>query len=96
MALSDTEIDELQTALAAGGELDRATALMLLEEVRGSRQSLGLAADAVHMIAAGAVGVATEAARLVDGYRNLMPLDDDGWITDFPAGFDPPVDGGDL
>ncbi len=93
MGVSDDELDRLEATLDKGGVIGTDAIRELVDEIRSQRNTLELAAQAVSLVNRGAVQVAAEAERLVEGYRELMPIDDDGWVivpTDWPDGFGPP------
>ncbi|MFH1730334.1 MAG: hypothetical protein ABIF82_01635 [Planctomycetota bacterium] len=95
MGISDIQLDELQAGLDAGGALDRATCLALLEEARESRRLFGLATRAVGAVGAEALRVARRAEDLVECYREAGLAADDGPATitteDWPHGFELPA-----
>jgi hypothetical protein len=100
VGLSDAELDALEKQLTAGGALDHAPAAALIAEAQESRRMLDLVARAVGQVSSAAVDLAGEAKALVDGYRKLVPTEDDDAsvivATDWPNGFGPPANDGGL
>lgn len=91
MSMGDNELDRLGAVLDAGGVVEVDTIRELIDEVRGSRISLDLAAKAVGLVGREAVILAVEAKRLVEGYRDLAPSNDDACVVvELPDGFGPP------
>ncbi len=93
MPMADVAIDRLEAVLDAGGVIEVDTIRELIDEVRGSRQSLDLAAKAVGLVSRSAVDLAGEAQRLVEGYRHLVPNEDDACVVivpNWPEGFGQP------